>query len=144
MQIGRLADACGVSAKTLRFYEQRGLLPPPPRTDGGFRDYPPEALPRLRFIRDAQAAGMRLADIRRILDVRDAGRAPCAEVAELISEKLHEIEDRLRELEAARASLRELAQRAEGVDPGACPEVDICTILAPSTPDAPGHDPALR
>ncbi|MBA3744958.1 heavy metal-responsive transcriptional regulator [Sporichthya sp.] len=129
MQIGSLAEASDVSAKTIRFYEQRGLIPPPPRTSGGYRDYPAEAIQRLRFIRDAQGAGMTLADIGRILSVRDNGQAPCSEVSTLIAEHLDQVERRLTELTATRTRLRRLAHRAAGIDPDACVEADICTIL---------------
>lgn len=130
MQIGELAQACGVSAKTIRFYEQRGLLSPPPRTGGGYRDYPPETVHRLRFIRDAQGGGLTLTDIVGILALRDSGQAPCAQVEALIADRLDQIEKRLADLRATRTLLRQLALRAAQVDPDTCAEADICTILA--------------
>lgn len=130
MQIGTLAQACGLSTKTIRFYEQRGLIPAPPRTSGGFRDYAPEAADRLRFIRDAQGAGLALADIAGILALRDSGQAPCRHVQDLVSERLDQIEQRLADLRATRAALRELARRAADVSPDTCSEAEICTILA--------------
>lgn len=77
MLIGDLGAAAGLSAKTIRFYEQFGLLPAPPRTPGGYRDYPAGATSRLAFIRRAQAAGLTLAEIGNILHIRDGGQAPC-------------------------------------------------------------------
>lgn len=133
MQISSLAEAAGVSAKTVRFYEQRGLIPPPPRTPGGYRDYPPAAVQRLRFIRDAQAAGLRLADIHGILALRDSGQAPCALVEDVIAEHLAQIEQRLTELHTTRSALQDLARRAAESDPEHCAEADICTILARPT-----------
>lgn len=130
MQIGVLARAGGLSTKTIRFYEQRGLLPPPPRTRGGFRDYPAEAVGRLQFIRDARSAGLTLAEIGRVLALRDSGQAPCGAVADLVAEHLAQIERRLADLHAARGVLRQLARRAADLDPGSCAEADICTILA--------------
>ncbi|MGQ0843413.1 MAG: heavy metal-responsive transcriptional regulator [Sporichthyaceae bacterium] len=138
MQIGSLAQAGGVSAKTIRFYEQRGLLPPPPRTEGGYRDYPLGAVQRLRFIRDAQAAGLRLSAIAGILDLRDSGQAPCDRVQVVIAEHLEQIEHRLADLRATRALLRELALRATDVDPSTCAEEEICTILARGAPESKG------
>ncbi|MGW1553897.1 MerR family DNA-binding transcriptional regulator, partial [Streptomyces sp. NPDC002346] len=58
MRIGELATQAGLSTKTIRFYEEAGLLPAPPRTSGGYRDYPEQAATRLSFVRDAQAAGL--------------------------------------------------------------------------------------
>ncbi|HZE65550.1 MAG TPA: heavy metal-responsive transcriptional regulator [Sporichthyaceae bacterium] len=129
MQIGILAEATGLTTKTIRFYETRGLLPPPPRTDAGYRDYPTEAIDRLHFIRDAQNAGLALAEIRGILAVRDSGHAPCGEVASLVTMHLDRIEKRLADLRAARAMLRALARRAAETNPATCAEEDICTIL---------------
>jgi DNA-binding transcriptional MerR regulator len=129
MQIGTLAETTGVTAKTIRFYEQGGLLPPPPRTTGGYRDYPADAVGRLRFIRDAQSAGLALAEIRGILALRDSGQAPCEAVAALVGEHLGQIERRLADLRSTRRALRDLARRAADLDPDTCTEDDICTIL---------------
>ncbi|MFD7908136.1 heavy metal-responsive transcriptional regulator [Kitasatospora sp. NPDC059722] len=129
MRIGDLAAGSGLTAKTIRFYEQAGLLPDPPRTQGGYRDYPPRAADRLGFIRQAQAAGLTLAEIRSILELRDGGDAPCTHVAGLIQQHLADIEHRLAELRKTRAALRELAERAADTDPAACTESAICTIL---------------
>ncbi|MFG2876420.1 heavy metal-responsive transcriptional regulator [Streptomyces sp. NPDC048337] len=132
MRIGDLAAAGGVTAKTVRFYEQTGLLPAPPRTSSGYRNYPPETVQRLGFVRDAQAAGLTLAEIRSVLELRDSGRAPCGRVAALIDEHLTEIERRMTELAQSRAALRDLARRAAATDPATCQADDICTII--STP----------
>jgi DNA-binding transcriptional MerR regulator len=129
MRIGELAAASGVTAKTVRFYEQTGLLPEPPRTAGGYRDYPPEAAQRLGFIRDARGAGLSLAEIRSVLELRDGGQAPCEHVTDLIGAHLAEIERRMAELVATRTALSALAQRAAETDPETCTTDDICRIL---------------
>lgn len=129
MRIGDLATVAGVSTKTIRFYEQAGLMPPPPRTPGGYRDYPEQAAKRLAFIRDAQSAGLSLAQIRSVLAIRDSGQAPCRHVSALIDRHLAEIEGRLAELRAARAALRSLADRASETDPATCTEDEICSII---------------
>ncbi|WP_274564658.1 heavy metal-responsive transcriptional regulator [Streptomyces spiramyceticus] len=129
MRIGELAAACGLTTKTIRFYEETGLLPAPPRTPGGYRDYPPETTPRLKFVRDAQSAGLTLAEIRSILVLRDSGEAPCVHVAGLIEEHLADIERRMAELRTARAALRGLARRAAETDPSTCGGTDICRII---------------
>lgn len=130
MRIGELAVAGGRTTKTIRFYEQAGLLPAPPRTSGGYRDYSPQTLARLGFIRDAQVAGLTLAEIRSVLDLRDSGQAPCTQVSTLIDQHLAEIDRRMAELREARAELRELARRAAVTDPETCSEGEICTILS--------------
>ena len=132
MRIGDLSTVSGLSTRTIRFYEQAGLLPVPPRTRGGYRDYPPEAAPRLGFIRDAQSAGFTLAEIRGILILRDGGQAPCAHVERLIRQHLIEIDRRLAELRKTRTALRDLARRAATTDPRTCTDTDICSILTHS------------
>ncbi|MFJ3620557.1 heavy metal-responsive transcriptional regulator [Streptomyces iakyrus] len=129
MRIGELAAETGLTTKTIRFYEQAGLLPPPPRTPGGYRDYPRHTVARLAFVREAQAAGLTLAEIRSVLALRDSGQAPCTQVGTLIDEHLAEIDRRMAELRQARTVLRELARRAAVTDPDTCAAGDICTIL---------------
>jgi DNA-binding transcriptional MerR regulator len=97
-----LARLAGVSADTLRHYEKKGLLAPPPRTASGYREYPPEALGRVRLVRRAVALGFTLDELARILAVRDRGGAPCRSVRALAQSKLATIESRLAALEAAR------------------------------------------
>jgi MerR family copper efflux transcriptional regulator len=130
MLIGELAAATGVSAKTIRFYEQAALLSPPPRTPAGYRDYPPGAVDRLAFVRHAQAAGFTLAEIRGILAIRDSGSAPCPHVTELIAHHLDQVERCIAELTRTRAALEDLQRRAASTDPAACDGSDICSILA--------------
>jgi len=130
MRIGKLADVSGVPSKTIRYYEQAGLIPEPPRTSSGYRDYPDEATTRLTFIRDAQHAGLALAEIRGILALRDSGQAPCDHVGDLIQQHLAEINRRMAELRKTRTALRELAQRAAETDPASCTDTDICRIIS--------------
>lgn len=129
MHIGALAAAAGLTTKTIRFYEQAGLLPEPPRTSAGYRDYPPEAAARLAFIRDSQTAGLTLAEIRSILVIRDSGQPPCLHVTDLIDQHLAQVEQRIAELTQARTALRDLQRRAAATDPADCAQTDICSIL---------------
>ncbi|MER5184508.1 heavy metal-responsive transcriptional regulator [Streptomyces sp. NPDC002896] len=129
MRTGELANVCGLTAKTIRFYEQAGLMPEPPRTAGGYRDYPPQTAHRLAFIRQAQAAGLTLAEIRSVLALRDSGEAPCTHVAGLIEKHLADIERRMAELRKTRTALRALSERAVATDPSTCTEADICRII---------------
>ncbi|MGH3387977.1 MAG: heavy metal-responsive transcriptional regulator [Actinomadura sp.] len=140
MRIGALAATAGLTSKTVRFYEQAGLLPPPPRTSGGYRDYPPETVGRLGFIRDAQAAGFTLAEIRGVLTLRDAGHAPCRHVTELIDQHLAQVGRRIAALSKARAALTDLRHRAAATDPADCDDTAICSILT-SAPDILRSEP---
>jgi DNA-binding transcriptional MerR regulator len=129
MRIGDLAAVSGLTTRTIRFYEHAGLLPAPPRTPGGYRDYPGQTATRLSFIRSARDAGLTLAEIRSILALRDGGQAPCSHVTGLIDQHLDDIERRMAELARTREALRGLARRAAATDPATCAEDDICTIL---------------
>ena len=88
MRIGEVAQASGTTAKTLRYYEDVGLLPDPDRSPAGYRDYGPEVLDRLHFIRRGQAAGLTLAQIGQVLAIRDRGQAPCQHVTDLLKNTL--------------------------------------------------------
>jgi MerR family copper efflux transcriptional regulator len=129
MRIGALATKAGLNTKTIRFYEQAGLVPEPARTPAGYRDYPPEATSRLAFIRDAQAAGLTLAEIRDVLAIRDGGQAPCQHVTSLIDQHLAQVEQRLAELAQARNALHDLQRRAASTNPADCAHDEICNIL---------------
>ncbi|MGW0500547.1 heavy metal-responsive transcriptional regulator [Streptomyces sp. NPDC003007] len=141
MRVGDLAAVSGVTAKTLRFYEQGGLLPAPPRTAGGYRDYPQQTVKRVAFIRDAQGAGLSLAEIRSVLALRDAGASPCAHVTVLVDRHLQDIDRRLAELRATRTALRGLAERAAATDPADCPDAEVCRILTGASGAADGERP---
>ncbi|MGV4983353.1 heavy metal-responsive transcriptional regulator [Streptomyces sp. NRAIS4] len=139
MRIGDLATASGVTTKTVRFYEQAGLLPAPPRTPAGYRDYPADTVTRLAFIHDAQHAGLTLAEIRGILILRDSGQPPCDHVGDLIQQHLTEISQRMAELRKTRAILRDLARRAATVEPATCTDTDICRIIRQPESACSGH-----
>lgn len=91
MKISEVAALTNTSTKTLRFYENSGLLPPPARTASGYRNYGPEIVDRLRFIHRGQAAGLALQEVRQILAIHDRGEAPCAHVRQLLSTRIDEV-----------------------------------------------------
>lgn len=131
MLIGALAETTGVPAKTLRYWESAGLLHEPGRTRGGYRDYAPEAVERVTFVRHAQAAGLTLRQIAEILVVRDDGQAPCAHTAALVDQRLAEVDDRLRELEQTRTALRDVRRRLAALDPADCDATLVCSAITP-------------
>jgi DNA-binding transcriptional MerR regulator len=108
LRSGELARLAGVSADTLRHYERKGVLPAPRRSRAGYREYPPEALERVRLGRGALAVGFTLDELAGVLRARDRGAAPCARVRSLADEKLASVEERLRELASVRDTLRAL------------------------------------
>lgn len=137
MRIGEVAEAAGVSTKALRFYEREGLLAPPPRTSNGYRDHPPDVVERVRFIKDAQASGLTLAQVREVLDLRDAGEAPCGHVAASVRERLEEVEARLRDLASVRDQLLAISEHARRLDPDDCD--GFCGLIPPRDDDSIGR-----
>lgn len=129
MRIGELAERAGMTAKTLRFYEQSGLLPPPKRTPSGYRDYDEAALGRLRFIRAAQAAGLSLAEITEVMAAREHAGPPCRHVTALLDEHAGELDQRIIELTALRDEVQRLRDRARTLDPAACGDDKICHVI---------------
>lgn len=145
--IGRVARAAGVGVETVRFYERRGLIRRPPRPlRGGFREYDPGTVERIRFIRRAQQLGFSLREIAELLSLRTDPAADCAEVRARAQQKRDDVARRIADLEAIRAALDELI--------AACPGgggVRHCTILgalsgvvtAPAAEDRPdAREPA--
>lgn len=98
MQSGELARLTGVSTDTLRHYERLGLIPKPPRTDGGYRDYPLHSLERIRLIRRALSVGFSLPELTTILKMRDRGEVPCRRVQAMAESKLEQVKQQIENL----------------------------------------------
>lgn len=137
MRIGELADRADVSTKTIRYYESIGLLDEPTRTPSGYRDYDEAAIERLRFVRDAQATGLSLAEIASVLELKGAGQVSCAHTTDLLDRHLVELDRQIDQLIEARTSLRQLADRARSLDPGACTDPNRCQVIAPLSEQTP-------
>lgn len=129
VRIGEAAAATGLTTKTLRFYENRGLLPDAHRAANGYRDYGDEAVARLDFIRRGRAAGLTLAQIGEILRVRDAGDAPCAHVVDSLARKVADLDRQIAELTALRATVAEYHEAVAAADPFRCDPERICSFL---------------
>lgn len=108
LRAGELAGICGVSTDTLRHYERVGVLPQPHRTAAGYRQYPPDAVRRVRLVRRAVALGFTLAELARVLRIRDRGGAPCREVRALAESKLADLDREIVERITLRDHLRRL------------------------------------
>ena len=108
LRSGQLARMTGVSTDLLRHYERIGVLPAAARAANGYRLYPPQSAERARTVRRSVALGFSLAEVSRILAVRDRGGIPCQKVRALAAEKLRGVEQSLTELHALRRHLREI------------------------------------
>lgn len=129
MQIGELAKLANTSAKTIRFYEDSGLLPPPARTGSGYRDYGPEIVDRLRFIHRGQAAGLTLQKVRQILAIHDRGDVPCGHVRQVLDTRLDEVRAQIAELVALEGHLQTLLDHASHAAPTEHDHSTVCWIL---------------
>jgi MerR family mercuric resistance operon transcriptional regulator len=118
LTIGKLAASGGVGVETIRFYQRRGLLETPGRADG-IRRYGSADLSRLRFIRQAQAAGFTLEEIKELLDL-DASDDR-SRVRELANARVKSLDARIANLKAARDALRRLARECGSGSAGPCP-----------------------
>lgn len=106
MRIGELAEQAGVSTDTIRYYERVGLLAPPARGQNRYREYGPGALDDMQFIRKAQLLGLKLDDIRTVLEISAGGHPPCDHVRSVVIEHLADVERKIRELRELRATLK--------------------------------------
>jgi len=121
MQIGKLGDKAGLSAKTIRYYEHIRILPEPHRTSSGYRDYDEGALERLGFIKAAQAVGFSLGEIKEVLAFGDRGEAPCLHVTQLMEKRIRSLSGHIHGLEQMRSELERLVKKAKtlpGPNPG--------------------------
>lgn len=129
MRIGELSKRCDIAPRTIRFYERRHLLGEPTREPNGYRTYDQTAVDRIRFIRRAQSAGLTLAEIGRVIDIRSNGEVPCTHVTALLNDKLRDANERLAELRQLKAELVSLINRGATLDPAKCGADDVCQIL---------------
>lgn len=108
MEIRELSNQTGVSKKTIRYYEEIGLLPHPARKPNGYRQYTDQDIQRLKLVAGARHLDISLAEIKEILDIRDSGEAPCLALLSLLSSKADEIELRIDDLKILQKELRQL------------------------------------
>ena len=121
---GALAKKTGVNLGTIRYYEQRGLLPEPPRSKANYRLYPGDAVLRVRFIRKAQELGFTLREIKELLSLRAAPGTRCGDVRRRAEAKVRDMGDRIRTLKAMQRALGKLVAECSGRGP-----VTECPIL---------------
>lgn len=126
LKIGELAKLTDTNNETLRFYESRGLLENPRRTESGYRLYTDEQVDRVRFIVRAKHMGFSLKEIAELLSLRvDREQSTCGEVKQLAEAKLAAIEEKIGELQKMKAALRQITDACCGGDKPAV----YCTIL---------------
>lgn len=107
LRIGEVALASGLPVKTVRYYDEIGLLAPTvERSESGYRLFTPHVLNRLAFIKRSQSLGLSLSEVQQILDVHDQGQVPCGEVKHHLESKVAEINQQIEALETLKSELQ--------------------------------------
>ncbi len=135
MNISQAAERSGVPAKTIRYYEEIGLIPPAERTAGGYRQYGAKDVDTLRFINRARSLGFSVAEVEALLGLWRDRRRASRDVRAMAERHLAVIEQKIAELEGMRATLRDLVGRCHGDDRPDCP---ILMELAEADGDGEG------
>lgn len=141
MRIGELAGRLGINPRTVRYYEQIGLIPAAPRTGAGYRQYDEDDAARLGFIKTAQRLGLSLDEVAEILRLRDSGERPCGYVRALLDTQLAVLDRRIAELRALRGELRELQAAADNLPEDAAL---TCRIIEHARAQAPAAGGSTR
>ncbi|GAB4149527.1 MAG: Cu(I)-responsive transcriptional regulator [Cyanobacteria bacterium J069] len=105
MRIGEVAKASGLPIKTIRYYDELGLLKTSGRTEGNYRLFGADVFGRLRFIKRAQSLGLSLLEIKDFLAVHDQGSLPCSQIRGKLEDKLVEIEQQIQQLQILKQEL---------------------------------------
>lgn len=110
LRVSEVAERAGVSPDTVRFYEKEGLLPEPPRSPAGYREYDDQIPERIRFIKGAQQMGLKLGEIGELLEIQDRGACPCGHTETLVKRRIEEIDAETERLASLRADLAAMAE----------------------------------
>ena len=124
MKIGEVAERSGCHPETVRYYERIGLLPAPPRTAGGYRDYRPADADRLRFISRGRELGFSLEEIRSLLGLAEDDGLSCQDVDRLARRHLLDIRNRLNDLQRMASELERVIGSCSGGERGQCAILD--------------------
>ena len=106
--IGALSSQTGVNIETIRYYEKIGLMPPPARTQGGYRQYGESHVQRLRFIRRGRDLGFSIESIRALLALAERPELPCEDADRMVAGHLHEVDRKISDLILLRDELRQM------------------------------------
>ena len=141
LAIGALSRRTGVNIETIRFYERIGILPKPPRTQGGHRVYGRDHLKRLSFVRRSRELGFTLDEVRGLLELVDGGRYTCAEVKTITLDHLADIRRKIADLRRLERTLSDMAGKCKG---GRVPECPVIDVLFDASGGALSRGPSSR
>lgn len=125
--IGAIAKDSGIPIKTIRYYDDLGLLKTNGRTEGGYRIFDSDVFVRLKFIKRAQNLGLSLSEIKEFLEVHDQGNLPCDQIKVKLEEKLTAIEQQIQQLQILKQELKGLLSGWQKIPEQ--PEETICPII---------------
>jgi DNA-binding transcriptional MerR regulator len=125
--IGTIASESGIPIKTIRYYDELGLLKTNGRTEGGYRLFDRDVFIRLKFIKRAQNLGLSLSEIKEFLEVYDKNDLPCDRIKVKLEEKLMAIEQQIQQLQILKQELKGLLSGWEKIPE--YPEDTICPII---------------
>lgn len=133
MTISQLARRVGVGVETVRFYEREGLLDQPARPDSGYRQYTPDGIKRIQFIRRAKELGFSLKEIHELLTLRVGSASTCADVKRQTEAKIDQIERKVKDLLRMKRVLIQITDQCYGKGPlSQCPILDALDTVSPS------------
>lgn len=123
LTISQLAKACEVNIETIRYYERRGLISEPPRTESGYRNFPQEVVENIKFIKRTQDLGFTLEEIKTLLAASNDENFRSEEMRDFATSKMKEIETKIHDLQQMKTLLEDLARKCpgSGVSKGECP-----------------------
>jgi MerR family transcriptional regulator, copper efflux regulator len=125
--IGAIAKESGIPIKTIRYYDDLGLLKTNGRTEGGYRLFDSDVFVRLKFIKRAQNLGLSLSEIKEFLEVHDRGNLPCDQIKVKLEEKLTTIKEQIQQLQILKQELKGLLSGWSKIPEH--PEETICPII---------------
>ncbi len=131
--IGKVAAQTGLNPKTIRYYEQIGLLPKPERTESRYRLYSSEVVEFLEFIKKAQGLGLQLSEIGEIVAIRQQGNLPCGHVRNLLKDRVADLDRKMADLQVLRdrlqVLLRNWARQASRGEASICPHIESAPLI---------------
>ena len=128
--IGALSKYSGCNIETIRYYEKCGLLPAPPRTEGGHRLFGADHLKRLTFIRRSRELGFSLDEIRALLGLVDGGDYTCGDVKALTVAHLKDVREKIKDLRKLEKTLAAISSQCEGGTVPECPVIEALSSIS--------------
>ncbi|MFB9136254.1 Cu(I)-responsive transcriptional regulator [Vibrio sp. AK197] len=127
MNIGAISEMTGLSSKSIRMYEEKGIITPPPRSESGYREYTPQHVQELNLVSRAKSAGFSLAECRELVDLAHNPQRQSRDVKLRAEVKLHEIEEKIHHLQEIEKQLKLWVSACPGDTNSHCPIIEELT-----------------